>query len=111
MGALSITQLFDTVAIRLDGRRASATRASVRWEFSDTGEVYRMELSNGALVHFPTHRGDPADLTVTLTRGDLMRVLGSGSLDRVEFTGDADTLATILSLTDAPDASFPMVSP
>lgn len=111
MGALSITQLFDTVAIRLDGARAGVTSASVRWEFGDTGEVYRMELSNGALVHFPTRRDDPADLTVTLTRADLMEVLASGSLDGVEFTGNPDTLATILSLTDAPDPSFPMVSP
>ena len=48
---LTITQLFDSgLAIRIDGKRALGTAASVRWHFTDTGETYRMELSNGALI-------------------------------------------------------------
>src|SRR4051812_13175122 len=40
--ALTITQLFDSLAIRIDGRRAWDTTASIRWHFTDTGETYRM---------------------------------------------------------------------
>jgi alkyl sulfatase BDS1-like metallo-beta-lactamase superfamily hydrolase len=65
---LTITQLFDSLAIRIDGKRAWDTTASIRWHFTDTGEAYRMELSNGVLIHHPTSREDPADLVVTLTR-------------------------------------------
>jgi len=110
-GALTVTQLFDTVAIRLDAAKAGAARASVRWVFTDLGETYRMELSNGALVHFPTSRHDPADLAVTLTRPALLKVVGTGSLDGLATEGDAGAWATILGLTDAPDPVFPIVTP
>src|SRR5262249_46036864 len=62
--ALTITQLFDSVAIRIDGKRAWDTTASIRWHFTDRNETYRMELSNGALIHYPTSREDAADLVV-----------------------------------------------
>jgi alkyl sulfatase BDS1-like metallo-beta-lactamase superfamily hydrolase len=52
--ALTITQLFDSLAIRIDGKRAWDTTASIRWHFTDSDEEYRMELSNGALIHHPT---------------------------------------------------------
>lgn len=74
--ALTITQLFDSLAMRIDGRRAWDTTASIRWHFTDTGETYRMELSNGALIHHPTRRTDPADLVITLTRPQLLAMLG-----------------------------------
>jgi alkyl sulfatase BDS1-like metallo-beta-lactamase superfamily hydrolase len=53
-GALTISQLFDSLAIRIDGPRAWDTRASIRWHFSDLGETYGMELSNGVLIYHPT---------------------------------------------------------
>lgn len=111
LDALTITQLFDTVAIRLDASRAADASISVRWQFTDTDEVYRMELSNGALVHFPTRRSEPADLTVTLARAQLPKVLATGSLADVESMGNAGAVSTILSFVDEPDPSFPVVTP
>lgn len=111
LNALTITQLFDTVAIRLDASRAMDESISVRWQFTDTDEVYRMELSNGALVHFPTVRSQSADLTVTLTREQLLKVLATGSLSDVESTGDVGAVSRILSFVDSPDPSFPVVTP
>jgi alkyl sulfatase BDS1-like metallo-beta-lactamase superfamily hydrolase len=35
-------------------------------DFADSGEAYRMELSNGALIHHPTTRTDPADATFAI---------------------------------------------
>ena len=69
-----------------------------------------MELSNGALIHHPTSRDDPADLTVTLTRPGLLALL-DGKTDGIGFDGDAGVLHTILSLTDLPDPDFPIVTP
>ena len=54
--ALSIIQLFDSIAIRVDGPGAWNERLSISWHFTDVHENYRMELSNGALVHYPTRR-------------------------------------------------------
>jgi alkyl sulfatase BDS1-like metallo-beta-lactamase superfamily hydrolase len=109
--ALTITQLFDSLAIRIDGKRAWDTATSVRWQFTDTGETYRMELSNGALIHHPTTRTEPADLVVTLTRPQLLAMLGGAGTDGVQFDGDPKVLATITALTDQPDPAFPIVTP
>ncbi|HTP16302.1 MAG TPA: alkyl sulfatase dimerization domain-containing protein [Streptosporangiaceae bacterium] len=109
--ALTITQLFDSLAIRIDGKRAWDTTASIRWHFTDTGETYRMELSNGALVHHPTTRTEPADLTVTLTRPQLLAMLGGAGSGGVQFDGDPKTFAIIAGLTDQPDPDFAIVTP
>jgi len=108
--ALTITQLFDSIAIRIDGPRAWDTKASVRWHFTDSDETYRMELSNGVLIHHPTRREDPADLVVTLTKPQLLALVG-GSTDGIQLDGDASVLQTILGLTDQPDPNFAIVTP
>lgn len=109
--ALTVTQLFDSLAIRIDGERAWDTRASIRWHLTDTGETYRMELSNGALTHRPTARQDPADLVITLTRRQLLALLAGRGTDGVVFDGDANVFRTIASLTDQPDPAFAIVTP
>jgi alkyl sulfatase BDS1-like metallo-beta-lactamase superfamily hydrolase len=109
--ALTITQLFDSLAIRIDGKRAWDARVSVRWHFTDSGEIYRMELSNGALIHYPTSRTDAADLVITLTRPQLLAMLGGTGTDGVRFDGDPKILATITALTDQPDPAFAIVTP
>jgi len=109
--ALTITQLFDSLAIRIDGMRAWDTTASIRWHFTDTGETYRMALSNGVLTHHPTTRTPPADLVVTLTKAQLLGMLAGGSPDGVRFDGDPRTFAMIVGFTDDPDPSFAIVTP
>lgn len=79
--------------------------------FTDTGETYRMELSNGALIHHPTSRTEPADLTVTLTRPQLLAMLSDAGTDGVRFDGDPKIFTTITGLTDEPDPVFPIVTP
>ena len=109
--ALTITQLFDSLAIRIDGKRAWDTAASIRWHFTDSGETYRMELSNGVLIHYPTTRSEPANLVITLTRPQLLAMLGGAGTDGVQFEGDPKTFAAIAALTDQPDPAFPIVTP
>ena len=109
--AMSVTQLFDTIAIRIDGPRAAGTSLSVLWQFTDSGERYLMQLSNGLLVHHPTNRTPPVDLTVRLTRAQLIGLLLSGSLDGVETAGDAGVLKTHMGLTDEADPDFAVVTP
>ncbi len=109
--ALTITQLFDSLAIRLDPQRAGDSTLSARWHFTDHDETYRMELSNGVLIHFPTLRRDPADLVVTLTKPRLLALLGGAGHDGIDLQGDLRTLTTILSFLDDPDPAFPIVTP
>ena len=60
--ALTVTQLFDSIAIRIDGPKAWSERLRINWVVGGDGPAatYRMELSNGALIHFPVrHPGRP----------------------------------------------------
>ena len=109
--AMTVTQLFDTIAIRIDGPRAVGTALSVLWHFTDSDERYFMQLSNGVLIHHPTRRAPQADLTVSLTHPQLLGLLASGSLDGIGAAGDPSVLQRLMSLTGEPDRSFPVVTP
>jgi linear primary-alkylsulfatase len=109
--AMTVTQLFDTIAIRIDGPRAAGISLRVLWHFTDRDEHYLMELSNGVLTHRPTRRPPEADLDLTLTHPQLLVLLASGSLDGIGASGDPGVLQTIMGLTDEPDPSFPVVTP
>jgi alkyl sulfatase BDS1-like metallo-beta-lactamase superfamily hydrolase len=109
--ALTITQLFDSLAIRIDGKRAWDVTMSIRWHFTDSGETYRMELSNGALIHYPTKREEPVDSVITLTRPQLLVMLAGGGADGVRFVGHARVFDIIAGFTDQPDPAFAIVTP
>ncbi|MQY13529.1 putative alkyl/aryl-sulfatase YjcS [Streptomyces sp. RB5] len=109
--ALTVEQLFDALAIRIDGPRAWPHALSVLWTFTAPDETYRTTLSNGVLVHHPAEPGGDADLTLTLTRERLPGVLAGGGLDGLAHTGDPGVLATLLSLLETPDPAFPVVTP
>jgi alkyl sulfatase BDS1-like metallo-beta-lactamase superfamily hydrolase len=109
--AMTTTQLFDALAIRVDGPNAWNERFALTWDITDTGERYRMELSNGALVHFPISRDRDADLTISLTRPQLLGLLGGAGHDGVAMAGDARLLPKLLAVLDDPDPDFPIVTP
>ena len=112
--ALTITQLFDSVAIRIVGAKAWDHRFSIAWHFTDTDERFHMELSNGALIHHPSHGTNGTRnpyLTVSLTRPQLLGLLSTGATEGVDMTGDAGVLDRLSSLTDAPNPDFPIVTP
>ena len=62
--ALTVTQLFDSIAIRINGPKAWNETLRINWAVTagngggggdgSATEHYRMELSNGVLIHFPT---------------------------------------------------------
>ena len=70
-----------------------------------------MELSNGALIHFPTTVRAEADLRVTLTKAQLIGLLLAGQTDGLEMEGDAGVLATLVGLIDSTDPDFAVVTP
>ncbi|MGD6749028.1 alkyl/aryl-sulfatase [Streptomyces sp. BH105] len=109
--ALSVTQIFDSLAIRVNGPRAWDVHLSIVWKVIDLAETHRMELSNGALVHFPEPRDTEADLTVTLTKAQLLDILAGHGLDGIGQQGDATALARLFGLLDEPDPNFAIVTP
>jgi alkyl sulfatase BDS1-like metallo-beta-lactamase superfamily hydrolase len=109
--ALTISQLFDSIAIRINGPKAWGERLSIGWHFTDTHENYRMELSNGALIHYPTTGSQAADLTVTLTKPQLLQLLATATPDGIDTSGDPAVLGRLMSLIDNPDPDFAIVTP
>ena len=70
--ALSVTQVFDSVAVRIDGPRAWDEHFRIAWQITDEDAAYLLELRNGAL-HHRTITEVPADVTTfTLARHALI---------------------------------------
>jgi alkyl sulfatase BDS1-like metallo-beta-lactamase superfamily hydrolase len=110
--ALTIEQLFDTLAIRVDGPRAAAESLVIDWLFTDTGTRVRLTLSNGALIPTVNPKTSvKADLTLTLTKPQLLGLLGGGGLAGIEHAGDPAALTRLLAVLDEPDPAFPIVTP
>ncbi len=109
--ALTITQLFDAVGIRIVGAKAWDLPLSINWVFTDSGESYRMELSHGALIHYPTSGKHDAQLTITLTKPQLLAMLATGSPQGIEMSGDPSVLVQLLGVTDNADPDFAVVTP
>ncbi len=59
-GALTIEQLFDSIAIRVNGPEAWSHALTIDWDLN-AKHAYRMTLSNGALTHRPDPSPGPAD--------------------------------------------------
>jgi alkyl sulfatase BDS1-like metallo-beta-lactamase superfamily hydrolase len=111
MRALSIEQVFDSLAIRINGPRAWDIRVTIDWNFTDLKEEIRLSLSNGVLVQSKTHDGTRPDLSVTLTKPQLLGLVVTGSLDGIQTDGDTQALATLVALLDEPDRDFDIVTP
>ncbi len=115
---LSSEQLFDVLAIRIDGPRAGDRRITLHWRFTDTGEDHELTLEHGVLTHRRDARADAADATVSIERAVLNQVLsGAASLEEVAASGaigiegDPAKLGELLGLLDAPDPGFAIVTP
>ena len=112
VSALSISQLFDTVAIRVNGPRAWDAHLTIDWVFTDLGLTHRTELINGVLIHADGPAPADVDLTVTLTKPQLLALLGGAiDLGQLATQGDRTALGRILSLLDPSAGSFPIVTP
>ncbi len=111
VAALSIDQLFDSVAIRVNGPKAWNERLVIDWVFSDLGRTYRLQLSNGVLIHTVGPRNASADLTVTLSRPQLLGLLARGGHDGVEMSGDTSALTRLLAVLDTTAPDFAIVTP
>lgn len=110
--ALTVEQLFDTLAIRVNGPRAGDEKLCIEWIFTDLDTKVRMTLSNGALIQTPNPRTKAtADLTLTLTKAQLLGLLAGGGLDGIEHSGDPATIQRLLGLLDSPDPAFAIVTP
>ena len=116
LAALTVSQLLDSLAIRVDGPRAWDLDLRIDWHLTDhddtpEGGWWHNRLHHGVLVQRRDSSPEPAaGLALTLTRRQLAGLLGTRSLDGIEHTGDLGVLQRLLGVLEAPDPAFPIVS-
>jgi alkyl sulfatase BDS1-like metallo-beta-lactamase superfamily hydrolase len=109
LAALSPEQVFDAIAVRVDGPKAWDLVLSIGVELTDTGETWRLDLQNGVLIH---HRApaDGADLVLRLPARALPAIL-VGRMDGIDMAGDPTVLQRLLAVLDPGDPGFEIVRP
>ena len=111
ISALTVDQLFDSVAIRIEGPKAWDAHLVIDWVFTDLGHTYRTSLSHGVLIQDVDPRHGSADLTVTLSKADLLGLFTGRGLGDLSTEGDTGVVATLLGVLDPPRGSFAIVTP
>ncbi|MFD5223361.1 alkyl/aryl-sulfatase [Streptomyces tendae] len=119
LAALTLEQLFDSLAIRVDGPRSWDADITVRFDLQDADSV-TLRLRNGVLTHTVGDGPAAADpdisiaLAETTLRAVLLGVTAPDELaDRsgVTITGDPAKLSALLGHLGAPDPDFAVVTP
>ena len=118
LNALTVTQVFDSIAIRLDGPQAWDEHLHIVWNVTDEGATYLTELHNGVLSHSLVERAPDGVTAFTLTRLaliglvtgalDLPTALGEGT---VSVGGDPAVLGRLVALLAPGDPEFRIVTP
>jgi alkyl sulfatase BDS1-like metallo-beta-lactamase superfamily hydrolase len=111
VGALSVEQLFDSLAIRVNGPKAWNEQVPIDRVLTDLGHTYRTELSHGVLIQDIDPAHGSADLTVTLTKPGLLGLLGGAGLAGLQTDGDTGAVARLLGMLDPISGDFAIVTP
>jgi alkyl sulfatase BDS1-like metallo-beta-lactamase superfamily hydrolase len=118
IAGLTAEQLFDAIAVQIDGPRAGERRIALHWRFTDTGEEYDVTLENGVLNHRRGAPTGPVDATVGVERSGLNEVIaGAAQIEelvgsgRLSVEGEQGKLGELLGLLDPPEPGFAIVTP
>ena len=108
---LSIQQIFDYLAVKIDGPAADALGSlNINWNLPDVDQTVRVTLSNGTLHAVPGLGHDCPEATVTCSRTQLERIISTGTgladlVDEGQATIDGDqsrVLALWATFTEFP---------
>ncbi|WP_433291370.1 alkyl/aryl-sulfatase [Actinoplanes sp. CA-030573] len=108
---LTPEQLFDTLAIRVDGPRSWDEHLTIDIDLTDTGQQWRLTLRNGVLTYAPPVAGRPGpDVTLRLT-AQALPALAAGQTEGISMEGDRAVLGRLLAALDRTDPDFAIVTP
>jgi alkyl sulfatase BDS1-like metallo-beta-lactamase superfamily hydrolase len=114
LSALTPEQIFDSLAISVNGPRAWDLNLAFDITFGDEDSNYRLTLRNGVLVQRKVP-ADPASADVTVKLVNKVRllavVMGDLSSPGLDVSGDGTALPAFLSVLDRPDPAFNIVTP
>ncbi|MGV0644663.1 alkyl sulfatase dimerization domain-containing protein [Mycolicibacterium sp. XJ2546] len=114
LGQLTPEQIFDSLALNVNGPRAWDLDIAIDVTFLDAGTNYRLTLRNGVLVHREVP-ADPATAQATVALANKLRLLalavGDNDSPGLEVTGDTAALESLIAAVDRPDPAFDIVTP
>ncbi|RAQ48567.1 beta-lactamase domain-containing protein [Aspergillus flavus] len=116
--ALDLEQLFDTIAMHVDGPKAWGRSFTIDFMITDMSRGWHLNLSNGALTghgieyHELSNETD-ASLVIWLTHKDLTALIAGDRKDLGGLTtaGEVKYWETLVSLLTTPDPAFAIVTP
>jgi alkyl sulfatase BDS1-like metallo-beta-lactamase superfamily hydrolase len=116
--SLSVSQVFDSIAVRIDGPRSWDEHIVTVWTITDDDTTYVVELRNGVLHHRTVTEPPVGATRFTLSRRALIALV-IGELDMataladgtVEVDGDPGAMASLVGLLAPVDPDFDIVSP
>jgi len=113
LAQLSIEQLFDAIAISVDGPSAWDLDLAFDITFTDADRAFRVTLRNGVLISVEKP-ADPstATATVSLTKPRMLALIaGDTASPGIETSGDANALASLMGVLQPGDTAFNIVVP
>ena len=116
VAALTPVQLFDSMAVRVNGPRCWDDRVTIDIDLGADGR-YRLRLANGVLTHSAAAQSTPPDLTLRMPKAALPAMvagpLAPEALDDfgISYEGDLGAIARVVAALDAPDPDFAIVTP
>ena len=114
LAQLTPEQVFDALAISINGPRAWDLDIAIDITFADLDANYRLTLRNGVLVHRRAP-ADPATAQATVNVANRMRLLafaaGDATSPGLDISGDANALPSLIGVLDRPDPSFNIITP
>jgi alkyl sulfatase BDS1-like metallo-beta-lactamase superfamily hydrolase len=116
--AMTIQQVFDTLAVRLKSDEVAGVSLSLNWTFTDINEQWLLGISHRTLFSTPGRHDPQAAASITTTRRTLLEVISQSStfLDEIQagnisIEGDATALITVLGNLDTFQTNFAIVEP
>lgn len=116
--AMTIEQVFDSIAVRLKQEDVGGLTTKINWTFTDIDEKWILSLSNRTLIHTKGRHDAAAAVTVTLKRTTLISVVTQESTfieqiqeGNITLEGDALKLQDIFGNLDTFTPGFNIVEP
>ena len=109
LAALTVSQLFDAVAIRVDGPRAWDEELTIDWRFTDLGRDPPDDPAQRRADPPAGRRpgGGRRPVGRTRPRPQLLGVLLGGGLDGIDTEGDVGVLARLVPVVEFGGAQLP----
>ena len=116
--AMTIQQVFDTLAVRLKSDEVAGVTLSLNWTFTDINEKWLVGISHRTLFSTPGRHDPQAAASITTTRHTLLEVITQSTtfLEQIQagniaIEGDGTALITVLGNLDAFQTNFSIVEP